>query len=305
MSHLRIGMIGLDTSHSTAFTKLLQDSSNEHHVPGARVVAAFAGGSPDFHLSINRLPTITEDVRKLGVQIVPSISDLREQCDAILLESVDGRVHLEQFRQIADWGKPVFIDKPLAVTHADAAAILDLAQKHNTPVMTCSALRYAQTFQETLAQGAEDGEITGSDFYGPMALEPCCPGFFWYGIHTVEMLFAAMGDAWVQVQAERHGDHDLIRAMRADGSFGTLRGNRTGNVSFGGVVHRSKRSLPFDVSTGTQPFYAGLLQRVIPFFAGAPTPISLESSVRLIAFIEAANASVEAGGKPVRLDQAK
>jgi len=41
-----------------------------------------------------------------------------------MLESADGRVHPEQFRRIAPYGKPVFIDKPLAVSVRDAEEIL-------------------------------------------------------------------------------------------------------------------------------------------------------------------------------------
>ena len=38
---LKIGVIGMDTSHVTAFTKLLNDATAPDHVPGGKVVAAF------------------------------------------------------------------------------------------------------------------------------------------------------------------------------------------------------------------------------------------------------------------------
>ena len=115
-------MIGLDTSHVPAFANLLHDSTQEYHVPGGRIVAAYPGGSPDFALSLSRVEGYTAELRdKHGVEIVESIAELRNKCDAVMLESVDGRVHLEQFREVAGWGGPVFIDKPLAKT-AKAAA---------------------------------------------------------------------------------------------------------------------------------------------------------------------------------------
>ena len=52
---IRIGMIGLDTSHVTAFTEIMHNAEAKGHVPGARVVAAFKGGSPDIPSSINRV----------------------------------------------------------------------------------------------------------------------------------------------------------------------------------------------------------------------------------------------------------
>lgn len=101
MSKLKVGMIGLDTSHVVAFTDLLNNQDNRHHVEGSKVVAAFKGGSPDMPISANRVEGFTEKlVSDYGIEIVDSIEQLAGISDAILLESVDGRVHLEQFKQL-------------------------------------------------------------------------------------------------------------------------------------------------------------------------------------------------------------
>src|ERR1700693_3011614 len=43
---LRVGVIGTDTSHVPAFTQMLNSADGaKDHVPGARVVAAYKGGS--------------------------------------------------------------------------------------------------------------------------------------------------------------------------------------------------------------------------------------------------------------------
>ena len=60
---IRIGLIGLDTSHAVAFTQLLNDPSRPDHVPGARVVAAFKGGSPDIEASATRIEKFTAELR--------------------------------------------------------------------------------------------------------------------------------------------------------------------------------------------------------------------------------------------------
>lgn len=293
-------MVGLDTSHVSAFAKLLHDTSAPHHVPGARVVAAFPGGSPDFDVSINRVEKFTEELRdQHGVKIVDSIAQLRGECDAVLLESVDGRVHLEQFRQIADWGLPVFIDKPFTASYADARAIADLAAQHGTPVMSASAIRYAVPFTEALAQ-CEGGAVTGGDFYGPMAFQDKLPGYFWYGIHFVEMLYATLGTGCVEVIAKRDGAQDIAIGTWADGRFGTVRGNRSGANTFGGTIHRETKSTSFDVSTSPKPYYASLLERILPFFQSGEIAIPVEESVEVIRFLEAANESAQTG-KPVSL----
>ncbi|WP_202916168.1 hypothetical protein [Paenibacillus mesophilus] len=87
----------MDTSHVSAFTQLLNDSTHTYHVSGGKVVVAYPGGSPDFELSISRVQGYTDKLRdEHGGQIVDSVEAVTELSDAILLESVDGRVHLER-----------------------------------------------------------------------------------------------------------------------------------------------------------------------------------------------------------------
>src|SRR5215469_18728698 len=96
-NEIRLGVIGTDTSHATAFTKLLNDASAPGHVPGARVVAAFRGGSADVENSASRVDQYADELHtKYGVEIVPDLPTLLSKVDGVLLESVDGRPHLEQ-----------------------------------------------------------------------------------------------------------------------------------------------------------------------------------------------------------------
>src|SRR5690606_36696536 len=114
VSELKIGMVGLDTSHCPSFTKLLNNTDDPHHVPGGRVHIAYLGGSKDLPVSYERVDGFTAQLRhEFGIEIVDTIEEVAERSDAILLESVDGRMHLEEFRKLAPYGKPVFIDKPL------------------------------------------------------------------------------------------------------------------------------------------------------------------------------------------------
>src|SRR4030042_4554319 len=94
----RIGIIGLDTSHVTAFTKFINDPAKNH---GCKVVAGYPGGSPDVSSSASRVEGFTQTLRdKYGVEIVDSIEQLCRKVDGILLESVDGRPHLAQARPV-------------------------------------------------------------------------------------------------------------------------------------------------------------------------------------------------------------
>lgn len=292
---VKIGLIGLDTSHVVAFTKLLNDATNEHHVAGGKVVVAYPGGSPDFELSHSRVEGFTNELRSdYGISIVDELEAVAEASDAILLESVDGRVHLEQFKKIAPFGKPVFIDKPFAVISEHAREIAELAKRHNVPLMSASALRYAEDLTAALGN-SEKGKISGAETYGPMAIEPTQPGFFWYGIHAVEMLFAIMGGGCKHVTTTTTEDHDLIVGLWADGRIGTVRGNRTGNNTFGALIHREQGSDFVDIYANKKPYYASLLERIMVLFQTGKADIDIADTLQIIRFIEAANESRNSG----------
>jgi hypothetical protein len=297
-NELKIGMIGLDTSHVGAFTKLLNDSSNEHHVPGGKVVIAFPGGS-DMEKSYPRVEGYTNDLRQnYGVEMVDSPEAVAEKCDVILLESVDGRVHLEQFRKIAPFSKPTFIDKPFATSSQDAKEILELAKQYNTPIMSSSSLRYSEGLTNALRQ-TDHGTIIGADCYGPLEIEPT-HGLFWYGIHTAEMLFSVLGQGCRKVTTIMNKDHDILVGEWMDGRIGTIRGNRQGNITFGALIHREKGTQFADVSLDSKPYYASLLEQIMNLFHTGKSPIALEESLEIIRFVEAANES-RGTGKTVTL----
>ena len=167
----KIGMIGLDTSHSIAFVKSFNDKSGPHAGLGEyRVVAAYPHGSYTIPSSYERIPAYTDSVKKYGVEIVGSIDDLLKQVDYVLLETNDGNMHLEQAAQVMKAGKPMFIDKPIAGHLNEAIAIFELSKKYNVPLFSSSSLRYTAATQEI--HNGKYGEVIGADSYGPDNSEP-------------------------------------------------------------------------------------------------------------------------------------
>src|SRR5690606_2549499 len=92
---LKVGIIGLDTSHVVAFTKGMNDPKATGDLAKMNVVAAYPGGSPDIPSSRDRVEGFTDRLREMGVEIVDSIPQLLEKVDAVMLESLDGRPHLQ------------------------------------------------------------------------------------------------------------------------------------------------------------------------------------------------------------------
>lgn len=294
MEDLKIGMVGLDTSHAVAFTRLLNDPDDLHHVRGGTVVKAFPGGSPHLELSASRIEKFTEAVRGYGVEIADSLEKAVEGTDAILLESVDGGVHLEQLRKLVVYQKPIFIDKPFSLKTKDAVEMVRLAERHHTPIMSTSALRFAEGLRK-VAERSDLGGIIGADCFGPMELQETQPGFFWYGIHFIEMLYTLLGEGADRVTVFSNDTHDSINATWKDGRFGTVRGNRAGNHQFGALVHFEKGTEYVGIQADSKPFYASLVEEIMDFFQDGVTRVPLYETLDIIRFIEAANESRETG----------
>jgi hypothetical protein len=294
---LKLGIIGLDTSHVLVFS----DMFNNGALKGAKVVAAWPGGSPDLKSSIDRVPSYTKEINeKFGVLILDSIEAVVAASDGILLHSLDGRTHRPQFERIAPSGKPVFIDKPFAVTTADAKAIFATAAKHKVRMFSASSLRFTEAIARVIAENGR-GSVTGADFCGPAAHEPTNPGLFWYGIHAVEMLYTAMGRGCRSVRCVSTPDHDLVTGVWADGRIGTMRGNRTNNNDFCGLIHFVDKTANINVQAEPKGYYTSLGEAILALMRGGPVPIDPEETIEMVRFMEAANTSAANGGRKVNL----
>lgn len=295
---LRIGMIGLDTSHVTAFTKLLNDPTDPNHVPGGRVVAGFPGGSPHIESSHTRVEGYTTELReKWGVKIFDSIPALCAEVDVVMLESVDGRPHLEQARPVIAAGKPLFIDKPMAGSLRDVIEIFRLAEARRVPCFSSSSLRYYPGLIELKA--ADLGAVRGAVSTGPASLEPHHPDLFWYGIHAAEALYAVLGTGCASVVRTHTPDTDVVTGVWSGGRVGTLIGIRNAAAPFRVTAFGTKTVL--DQKPGGD--YAPLIREVMKFFQTGIAPIPAQETIELFAFMEAADESKRRGGVPVTLSE--
>ena len=293
-SPLKIGLVGLDTSHVVAFSQIVNDPEHPHHIAGARIAAGFPGASDDFALSRDRVDDFTRQLRDdFQLEILGSPEEVAEQVDLLFISSVDGRAHRSFYERTAPHGKPTFIDKPFAVSSADAEAMVALAGREGLPLMSCSSLRFSEPFQEALQDDAQ-GELVGVDAFGPMAIEPTQPGWFWYGCHAVEMVVAAMGPGCRRVQGFRNDAFDALTAEWSDGRVATIRGMRRGHSSFGVTLHRDQGARFVDAYAGRPP-YADLLEAILSSLPEGRSAVPAAEMLQAVRLMEAGNTSRETG----------
>ena len=291
---IKIGIIGLDTSHSPAFIGLLNSEDPKPEHEGFRVVAAYPYGSKTIENSFKRIPVYTEKAKENGVEIVSSITELLEKVDCVMLETNDGNLHLEQAIEVLKSGKPMFIDKPVAADLVDAIAIFKLADQYNVPIFSSSALRFVP--KNVDLRNGKYGKVLGADCYSPAPSEPSHPDFSWYGIHGVEILYTIMGTGCKEVARMSSEGTDVVTGLWEDGRLGTFRGNRTGKHIYGGTAICA-------VIAGGYEGYACLLTEILKFFKTKLVPVSATETLELFTFMAASNESKRLGGKPVSMKQ--
>jgi predicted dehydrogenase len=293
----RVGMIGLDTSHSIAFTKLLNADDAGQDLGGYRVVVACPRGSADIESSTSRIPGYTEQIKELGVTVVDSVKQVVAQADVILLETNDGRPHLEQVLEVFQAGKPVFIDKPIAGSLADTVAIFLAAEKYKVPVFSSSSLRFS-TGPQAIRNG-KFGKVAGADTFSPCHLEKTHPDLFWYGIHGVEMLFTVMGSGCHTVTRISSEETELVVGNWEGGRVGSFRGIRGYKGGYGGTAFGDKGSGVIGGYDGYRP----LVVEIVKFFQTGKPPVSAEETTNIYSFMEAADESKRRGGLAVKIKE--
>lgn len=290
---IRIGMIGLDTSHVVAFTEIINNPEAKGHVPGAKVVAAFKGGSPDIESSASLVDGYTKTLsEKYGVKIYPTIEKVCENVDAVMIESVDGRPHLAQARKIIAAKKILYIDKPVGGTLKDAIEIYRLAKEAGVPVFSSSSLRFAKSTQSV--RNGLIGKVTYAQTTSPAPLEPHHPDLYWYGVHGCESLFTVMGT----------GCESVKRGTTKDGMIevtGTWKGGRIGIFREGKGYSGTAKGEKGESEIGKFDGYQPLVAEVVKFFLSKSPPVSAEETIELFAFMEAADESKRRGGKEITI----
>jgi len=290
---IRLGMIGLDTSHVIAFTQIINNTKNNY---GCKVVAGYPGGSPDMAASADRVEKFTNQLRdRFGVEIVSNIEQLCEKVDGVLLESVDGRPHLKQVRPVIAANKPVFIDKPVAASLGDVIEIFRLARENNVPCWSSSSFRYGEGIVG-VQDNKDIGKVKSCDVFGSSSWAEHHPDLYLYGIHPVTALFAVMGTGCQRVSRFRTQNVDMVVGIWKDGRIGTFRDLRGGKSEAPVLIYGTN-----GMTKGKSAGYKPLVDEIIRFFKTGKVPVSAEETIEIYAFMSAADASKAQNGASISL----
>jgi len=293
---IRVGIIGLSV-HTEAFSEMLNAEVTDADISGFRVVAIFhPKGNPDVEFKSEMLTDWAAKAKTRGIELVDSVDKLLSMSDVVMLETNDGRPHMEQLLPVFKAGKPVFIDKPIGANLKEVVEILNASKQYKVPVFSSSSLRYVSSAQEV--RNGKIGKVLGAEAYSPASLQASHTDMYWYGIHGVESLYTLMGGVGCQQVTRAHTkDTDVIVGTWEGGRIGVFRGLRAGSRGYGGTAFGEKGI----ANIGTFEGYRRLLVPVVEFFRTLKSPVDMAETLEIYTFMEAADESKRLGGVPVTL----
>jgi predicted dehydrogenase len=297
---IRVGIVDFDTSHVVQFTRRLNHEgiAEDQWVNGAKVGIGCPGTSAI--LEPERVQEYARTLREEhSIPLVERPEEMIGKIDAVLIESVDGSVHLERARPFLEAGIPTFVDKPFACSSTDAREMARLAKEHRVPLFSSSSLRYAEPVAQFPERREETGAILGCDIYCPASTHPRNPGLFHYGIHGVEPLYTLMGPGCESVWCVFDEKQEVVCGRWRDGRVGTVRGIRQGRSGYAFTAFCEKAIETVPISTGT--IYRELLKRIVATFETGKPPLDIQETLEIVRFIEAALESKERDGAAVAL----
>lgn len=295
---VRIGIVGLDTSHAVEFTMRLNDPASTNFVPGGKVIAALPTGSPDLPASVERIDGYTATLRdKYGVRMVKDINELTAAVDAVMILSLDGRPHLSQVKAVLAAKKPVFLDKPVAASLKDAVTIYQLAEAADVPLFSASAMRWSPGVME--AASAKITGISGAISSGPAPKQIEHPNLFFYGIHPTETLFTVLGSGCAQVTTTTSEGASVVTGKWTDGRLGTVYAMHVWPADYKVTVFGKEQVV--EQKCGVD--YTPLVREIIKFFQTRTPPVTAAQTLEIYAFMEASDESIRRNGRPVKLSE--
>ena len=285
----RIGIIGLDTSHTVAFTTLMQgDVPPEQRIEGLKVVKALRFPSP-FQDKAGQ-DGRQEELEGLGVCMAGSVAELASGVDALFLEINDPALHLAYFEQVAGLGLPVFVDKPWSADLTEGRRMAQIAAAHRTNVWSSSSLRFMRAL--TAAQESLPTPPMFCNVFGALGKAAAGSDVVWYGVHVTEMLVALMGVGARTVSALA-GDAGIVAVVGYDDNRRAVAEYNRGSWQYGGRLQAGSTVRFFD--SGGDVLYYNLLVRIKAWLDSGVPPVSLDETLEVQAIMGAIEAALAAG----------
>lgn len=286
---IRIGLVGSASSHADVFSRQL----NVERIVGdrARIVAIWSSADPERTVEVARTGEIPEIAR--------SLHHLADQVDAAIIVDRDGDLHAEHALPFLLDGKPVFVDKPLAIDLADCRRMITAARRSGAALTSFSSLSVALDTEALKRESL--GTIRLAQFAGPCDFGSPHGGAYFYATHVIELALSALGEKVVALRAVRAGDTvsvDVVWERDVVGAIGYFRDAAyTFRASLFGTSGSTSREIAVD-----DEGYAAAVSVFVEMFESGRSPLDDRHLLQPIVMVHAILRSLDHGGEWVDVE---
>lgn len=190
----KIVILGCENTHADAFLSLIKNKEEFSNVEVTGVYSIDPAAS-------ERMST------KFNVPIMNDYAEAVGKVDGIVITARHGDSHFTFAKPYIESGIPMFIDKPITITEADAREFKELLIKNNVKVCGGSSLKQDEYILKLKAEveSSEGGPTTGGFVRAPYQPESIHGGFYFYAQHLVEMVCEIFGRFPISVTAKKNG----------------------------------------------------------------------------------------------------
>lgn len=278
---VRFGLVGVNTSHAEAFAKIFNGTAEQPaQLQGGKIVALWG----DDTAKSDRLATT------YGIQsVVSDPAGMIEDIDAVLVvdDTGGGATHAELATPFLEAGLPAFIDKPMTLEYGDAVKLFALARRHDAPLLSCSALRFAEEFKDLRERLPEIGALSSVVSVGP-------GDWYYYGVHAVEQLGAIAGTGASWVQRFAFPQRDVAVIGYEDGPSVVVETLRDAKYLFHMTFYGAEGWTHVEI-TDHDGFYRNTMAEVLKMAQTKRAPLRPEDTLEVLAILTAGVRSAETG----------
>lgn len=281
---MKLGLIGNDTSHVDIFSQILHDENNHYYIPSAKFAGFVEAFSEELEISASRAKGYYDVLVARGIRKYDTYEALANKVDGWMICTVHGDNHEQWFTKLAPYGKPIFIDKPLTLGVESAKRIIALAERYETPFFSASSLRFSEAISPLF--GLDISKIYA---YGPLPMQPAMPGYYWYGIHSLEWIEALIPFDLASIDIQKTANGEIVTLLFENGAHAIFDGDHAWHDRFGGTIFQGDEVFNFQTWKTEKPYYVSLMEQIISFMDTKKPPISYNRMLKIIQWIEAIN----------------
>jgi len=300
---IRVGVVGCGPqTHADAWIPLINGTKEAPpQLDRMRVTAAW-DVSPE---NAQRLSA------EYGVETADKPEDMLSKVDAAMITALDLSPYLDLSLPFLEAGIPTFVNRPLGPDVPTARRILEIARERGAPVLSASALYFAEGVQQAKARLAELGPLR------TFIVSVAGGHFHWYAPHAISTFYPVVGPGVEFVCAWGAGESEPaageLRSLvayvqyRADAPAGRVQGvfQLLPYVGYGEyhltLFGEKARTEEIDGAAGN--VYLPLLKAMEDMFASGQEPIPHERMLEIVRILYAAQRSHREGHRPVHLEE--